>query len=729
MSIIQSRQSTETNAHRELSNLALAIAGQTDRSFQSVELVQRSLVAQFQSAGLRDRGDYARLAATEDLHRALQDKISGLPQVDAVSIVDARGKLLNSSRAWPVPDIDLSDRDYFRALANDPTLHSFESAPIRKRQTGVWTMYLAEKVTGRDGEFLGVVLSSIRLENFEQFYASMSLGPHSAITLLRRDGVLLARYPRVESMIGRSILVESEAIRKAAQGINGTTRQISPLDGKDRFVSTRGLVRYPLIVVVGEEAERIFADWQVTSLSCVIGTALIDILIALAVYLGMRQMREQRRLASVSHRAARHDPLTGLPNRLSLREALAERLAGDGRFSLVWIDLDRFKAVNDGFGHLVGDELLKGVADRLRTCVGPRDLVARVGGDEFALIHSADVAYDDGSETAERVLGRLSEPFHLQGTVAQVGATIGVATFPSDGSEAVDLMRSADLALYHAKAAGRGRWKCFEPMMSTRVRTQRALERDLARAVDRDELVLHYQPIVSIETGCPTGFEALLRWRHPEHGFVAPSEFIPLAETNGLIVPIGEWVIREACREAATWPGHLTIAVNLSPEQLASGRVVETVIQAIDETNLDPCRLELEITETALLQDDDAVRAALHKLRALGVHIALDDFGVGYSSLSYVTSFPFDRIKIDRSFVQKMKVSDTGLSVVCTILQLAKRLGVATTGEGVETAEHLDALREEGCTDVQGYHCGRPQSAADIRTLFRPVELRLLDAA
>ncbi len=265
--------------------------------------------------------------------------------------------------------------------------------------------------------------------------------------------------------------------------------------------------------------------------------------------------------------------------------------------------------------------------------------------------------------------------------------------------------------------------------MAAELRTRRALGRDLAFAIERNELALHYQPIVSIATGRPTGFEALLRWHHPEHGTIAPGEFIPIAETNGLIVPIGEWVIREACREAATWPGDLTVAVNLSPAQLASGRVVETVTQSLDGTGLDPRRLELEITETALLHDDDAVLGALHKLRAYGVRIALDDFGVGYSSLSYVTSFPFDRIKIDRSFVQRMKTSEASLLVVCTILQLAKRLGVATTGEGVETPEHLDALRDEGCTEAQGFHFGRPQSAADIRQKFMMRALRLVEAA
>lgn len=729
LSIWQSRQGTLSNTDRELSNLAIAIAEQTDRAFQSLELVQKSLIEKLQSSEPHSRDEFARIASTEDLQRTLMDKISGLPQIDAVTVVDAGGRILNFSRYWPAPEFNLSNRDYFLAMRADPSLKSFVSAPSLNRSTGRWTIYLARRVTGVRGEFLGLVLGAMRMEHFENFYASMSLGPHSAISLFRQDGILLARYPHAEAMIGQSIINRSEAIRKAAQGIDTTVRQISPLDGKDRIVSARGLSRYPLTVVISEETQHVLADWQVNSLSCVIGTALIDILIAVAVFLGMRQMRAQRQFALVSHHAARHDALTGLPNRLLLRETLAERLAGAGRFCLVWIDLDRFKAVNDGFGHLVGDELLKGVAERLRVCAGPGDVVARVGGDEFALVHVIETPDDDGSDTAERALGGLCELFQLRGAFAQVGATIGVANWPEDGREAAELMQNADLALYHAKAAGRGRWKRFEPIMAVRLRAQRALERDLARAIERDELVLHYQPIVSIETGRPIGFEALLRWRHPELGFVPPSEFIPVAETNGLIVPIGEWVIREACREAASWPGNLTVAVNLSPAQLASGRVVETVCRAFDETGLDPCRLELEITETALLHDDETVLRALHRLRALGVHIALDDFGIGYSSLSYVTSFPFDRIKIDRSFVQKMQASDTSLSVVCTILQLAKRLGVATTGEGVETIEHLDALRREGCTEVQGYFCGRPQSAADIRKLFKPLGVRLLEAA
>ena len=729
LSISQSRQRTMQDGSRELSNLALAIAEQTDRAFQSVELVQTSLIERFDAAGVRNRDDFARIASESGVYQVLRDKISGLPQADAITLIDADGKLLNFSRYWPTPDVNVADREYFKALKANANLSSYVSTPVPNRGTGTWTIYLARKVTGRNGEFLGLILGALRVEHFEKFYAAMSLSPFSAISLLRRDGLVLARHPHLEPSTEHSILADSRAIREAIPAGTVTERQTSPMDGKDRLVSVRALSRYPLLVAVGEETNSVLSDWRHTSVHVVLGTILIDFLIALAVFLGMRQLQEQREVASVAHRAARHDLLTGLPNRLLLRESLADRLSRDGRFALLCIDLDRFKAVNDSFGHPAGDELLTRVADRLRTCVRVNDLVARIGGDEFAILHSLVTSQEDGAELGERVLRSLAAPFRLDRSTVQIGASIGVVIRPDDGCDAAELMRNGDLALYRAKEEGRGRWRRFEPLMAARLRDERALERDLGPALEQSQFGLHFQPIVSLATNRATGFEALLRWEHPERGLLSPCEFIPMAEASGLIVPIGEWVIHEACRQAAAWPQHLTIAVNLSPAQLSSGRVVETVALALDSTRLDPRRLELEITETALLHDDDAVLGALHKLRALGVRIALDDFGVGYSSLSHVTSFPFDRIKIDRSFVQKMKISESSRSVVCTILQLAERLKVSTTGEGVETSEQVEALRDEGCTEAQGFYFGRPQSAATLHLTSPGTALRLVAAA
>ena len=384
---------------------------------------------------------------------------------------------------------------------------------------------------------------------------------------------------------------------------------------------------------------------------------------------------------------------------------------------MLCLDLDNFKSVNDTLGHPIGDKLLRTIAERISGAVGEDDTVARLGGDEFAVLQRNSSPEAAGA-LARRLVEIIADPIEIDGQEINSGASIGIALAPSDGNAGDHLMKCADLALYRAKAEGRGTFRFFEPDMDARIQARRALEVDLRRALSAGEFSLAYQPQINLAGNALTAMEALLRWNHAERGPVPPSEFIPLAEEMGLIVQLGEWVLREACNEAARWPDPIKVAVNLSPVQFRNRGLVTTVTQALAAARLAPHRLELEITEAVLLQDDEAIVSMLHQLRALGVRIAMDDFGTGYSSLSYLRSFPFDKIKIDRSFIKDIERNRGSAVIIRAIANLGASLGIETTAEGVETEEQLELVRRAGCTEMQGYLVSPPRPAAEIAGLI-----------
>ena len=437
---------------------------------------------------------------------------------------------------------------------------------------------------------------------------------------------------------------------------------------------------------------------------------------------------ERRRAEARISYMARHDALTDLPNRVLFYEQLEQvltRVVRGEHLAVLCLDVDRFKNVNDTLGHPIGDILLGKVADRLRACIRDGDAVARLGGDEFAIVQVGACQPNDATALAARVIEAVGAPYDLDGHQIVVGMSIGIAVSPEDGTDPQQLLRNADLALYRAKADGRGLYRFFEPEMDARMQARRALELDLRKAVVDGQFELLYQPLVDIRTEHVRGFEALIRWRHPQRGTIPPAEFIPLAEETGLIASLGEWVLRQACNEAAGWPGNVNVAVNLSPSQFKSRNLVPTVISALAASGLSPSRLELEITESVLLQESDATLGMLHQLRGLGVRISMDDFGTGYSSLSYLRKFPFDKIKIDRSFVGDMLDRDDSLAIVRAVIALSVSLGIGTTAEGVETREQLERLRKEGCTEAQGYLFSKPRPAAEVERLLFTLGPRL----
>jgi diguanylate cyclase (GGDEF)-like protein len=428
-----------------------------------------------------------------------------------------------------------------------------------------------------------------------------------------------------------------------------------------------------------------------------------------------RRKATEDKIAYLAH----HDMLTGLASRFHfethLRSLTREEKLGH---CVLFIDLDGFKNVNDTLGHEVGDALLKGVAAKICHVIGEGDMAARFGGDEFAILHSSHNIEESAASLAKRILKATSERYTVDGHQVFLGSSIGVAIASDEAIDPSALMKRADLAMYRAKAKGRGQYCLFHPEMEEIAQNRRNLELELRAAISRGEFTLVYQPIVNIKSGCVVSLETLLRWNHPFHGCLSPQGFIELAESTGLIVPIGEWVLRQACQEATLWPEHLLVSVNLSAIQFRNKNLVAVVLNALSASGLHPSRLELEITETALLGDNDETCAALRQLRGLGVRVSLDDFGVGYSGLGYLRSIVVDKIKIDQSFVREMARKKESLAIVRAAVAIAATLGISTIAEGVETEEQMTALAREGCDEAQGFLLARPAPAADVAGLI-----------
>ena len=429
----------------------------------------------------------------------------------------------------------------------------------------------------------------------------------------------------------------------------------------------------------------------------------------------------EARIAHLAH----YDTLTGLPNRVLFREQLEKELAfirRGGQLAVLYLDLDHFKHVNDTLGHSVGDELLKQAAERLRACLRDCDLIARLGGDEFAIVQTALGNPKDAELLAERLRKVILETFNLSGHQAVVDLSIGIALSPGDGLQLDELLKHADLALYGAKSEGRGTYRYFEPEMNARMKRRRNLEFDLRKALSCGELELHYQPLISLKNDEIVGCEALLRWHHPERGIIPPDDFIPVAEETGLINAIGEWVLRQACSEATTWPSHIKIAVNVSPVQFRNPSLVQMILHCLASSRLPADRLELEVTESVLMQNNEATLGMLHQLRVLGVRISMDDFGTGYSSLGNLRSFPFNKIKIDRAFIADLTQGADAVAIVQAIITLADSLKMTATAEGVETEAQRAILRTTGCAEMQGFLFSPPKSAMEIGALLRQSE-------
>jgi diguanylate cyclase (GGDEF)-like protein/PAS domain S-box-containing protein len=987
----QLHQNTLHDVQASLLRQSLVLSETVDRTFQSADMVLTSVTERIGNELLN--GKNHNYLTSEDFHIFLGEKTSGLPQINAIGVIDADGKRINSSREWPNSPVDLSSRRYFQAIRKNPKLDFFVGEPMLGNISNVWVIVFAKPILAKNGNFLGVVFATTTLKYYEDLFRVTSLGEGYAATLMRDDGTLLARYP----VVGRiGAIAKASVLTKMGNFASGTSRSISPIDHQARIAAAHRLEKYPLVVVATQSEEAAFAAWRTMVITMgLIGGVMICIITASAVLifrswtqqrrlnearseiieaektraLAEADLKRQRELAaqmllfdaaisnmahalcmfdatqrlivcnkqyaelygltkeqtkqgttlreilnyrieagfvptnhesyvedrikeieenkpyhlinrlkdgryiSVVHRPmegggwvathedisthklgeqeldetktfldsiianipvavvvkdvethrfiltnrafeetigrsssdlkgktvfdiyrtedaqlmdkadtdaiqnsvgissidyevetpqlgsrffstkrivirdtqndakyllvviddvterkaseqrisfmAHHDALTGLANRLSVSQKIQEAAARQRRFGdsfgVLLLDLDRFKQVNDTLGHPAGDALLREVAARLKAVLRETDVLARLGGDEFAIIQASEGSQREAAcSLASRIITIIGKPFEIDGNEVNIGTSIGIALAPEHGTKSDDLLKMADMALYRAKAAGRNSYRFFDSEMSTAANTRHQLENELRRAIQRDEFELHYQPIIDTKTNRVCGAETLVRWRHPKKGLIYPDQFIPLAEETGMIAQIGEWVLQTACVVASKWPDDVKVAVNLSPIQFRKVNLPDVVMCALAVSGLPPERLELEITETALIESAAECLPALRKFKNLGVSVALDDFGTGYSSLSLLTMFPFDKIKIDKSFTQNMTKRADCAAIISATLTLAQSLNIETTAEGVETEDQYRFLRLAGVTSLQGYLFKKPCSASEI---------------
>ena len=659
---------------------------------------------------------YANLATTHDL---LSDIIVQVAVLDEHGIMRA-----TNAGPQPPPAKDLSDRPHFQGqIANtDDTLYIGQ--PLVGRASNRVSVQFSRRVRKPDGSFAGVVVVSLNPDHFASFLDRVRFGPPASVSLIGDDDVVRADGGQDDGIQLGGSVAGTPIASAMASGRDSTFALKGSVGQPSRLGTLHKVEGQPLWVMVSMSDLDISGDAN-AALAMDSAVALALTVLILGVVIKLRRIDNRRRAAEAEvSRSAMHDPLTDLPNRRVLQSELnrvlelARRSDGARSCALLLLDLDRFKVINDTLGHATGDDLLVAMSRRLRAALGPDHLLARLGGDEFAVVMRNVVDETQPAALAERLGAIAAEPFDIGQSRVLTGMSIGVALGPEDGGEVEDLMVGADLALYSAKATARGRHVVFQPSMKEGLTRRHQLEIELRQALQNRSLCLYYQPSISTATGRIASFEALARWLHPTFGFIAPAVFIGIAEETGLIGELGSWALQEACWAAKDWPDDIRVAVNLSPVQLREPGLVSIVAAALDRAGLPARRLELEITEQMLLDNSEHNHQVLQSLKALGVSIAMDDFGTGYSSMNYLQAFPFDRVKVDRSFVAKLGQGPRHTALVRAVVDLAGAFGMATTAEGVETEEQREILANLGCTDIQGYFYARPLPGADVGTFI-----------
>jgi diguanylate cyclase (GGDEF)-like protein len=610
------------------------------------------------------------------------------------------------------------------------------------RASGHWSIQLSRRFL-YDGKFGGAVVASLNPDHFTNFYTRVDLPFSKAIALIGDDGVVRAAGGVASDLAMGETIHGSPLFTRMHDGLTTTFELRSPHTGLSRMVTLRKVANHPLWVMVSLSTNEVLADaWHQLQIVAVGGILLTILIFAAMEFMfrteeAARQKSEQLEVTSrAMARLASEDALTGLLNRRGFQNALDSSAIGREpshrikQYAVLFLDLDRFKIINDTLGHAVGDLLLKEVGERLRASLGSRDVLARLGGDEFAVMVVERVTHIDLEDLASRLIETIRRPFSLAGHRVQTTISIGIALAPCDGETSDALLAAADLALYAAKEAGPNGYQFYRSSMTEAMSERRQIESDLRDAISsKGDLELYYQPIVSLHDKKVRGFEALARWRHAQRGFVPPSVFIPIAEDTGLMAKLGEWALNTACLQAATLPADIRISVNLSPAQFSTGDLASTVERALKRSGLDPRRLELEITERLLLERSGSTLSILGRLNKLGVSIALDDFGSGYSSLSYLRLYPLHRVKLDRGFITDIDNQHQQVSIIEGIISIVRALGMNLTAEGVETESQSEILRALGCEDAQGYLYGAPMPFHEILSMTRTKPLEPAAAA
>lgn len=746
LTLLNMRQVALHNARQDAENLGLAIAEQTSNAVQEIDLVLLGSQKAIAGEGIATPAAMRAAMETAAVYQGLTQEAYRLPQVQGFAIIGADGRLISASGHWPAPAVDLSDRDFYRYLKAHDDGTVYLSTPQHdigdgSGDGGSWTVFVIRRVDGPSGQFLGLVMGAMHLDYFSDFYRSLVAHNGLTVTLMSRTGDIIASYPQIK-VTGHHITTATRRpylpwLSIVASGKPGAYEAPGVLSHGMRLNEVDPLRDYPLVVDIGVSEAGVLTNWRKESLIVAAGTAMAMLCVFLvlrALTLQLQRLEDSEATLAEQNAAlikaeaevgylANHDDLTGLMNRRAFHQRLDQAIEQAGRsrgsMAVLYLDLDRFKIANDTRGHDFGDRLLVQLAARLRERVGSADTVARTGGDEFAILRPVATDAQALAVLAQELLERIRAPFEIDGTECRIGVSIGIACYPAHGMNAGDLLRNADMALYQAKAEGGNVCRTFDESMNARQQELYIIEQGLRQALELRQFELNYQPIVETTSGRIIACETLLRWRHPERGLIPPMDFIGLAESLGLIIPIGYWVFETACIEAKNWPATMVITINLSPVQFRDENLFDKLSEILRRTQFSPERLILEITEGVLLEDSSHVIGIMSRLRGLGIRFSLDDFGTGHSGFGYMRQFPLDGIKIDKVFVHDMEHQPQARAIVTAVLTVATALGLGVVAEGVENGAQLAALRQLGCRYVQGYFTGRPQSQLEVRALLR----------